>query len=66
MKNHKLHTKKRTYFFNFYENGKGNDLVEIIESQFIKNGTVKRNKIIIFKKDLADFLEKLQDLIIDE
>jgi len=60
MNNKKLHTKHRTYFFNTFKNEGKNDLVEVIESQILKDGTFKRNRIVIFNKDLKEFITKLQ------
>lgn len=61
MKN-KLHTKKRTYFFNVYENDDQN-ILEIVESSINKNGTKKRNKIIIFLQDLSDVIDKIKETV---
>ena len=58
-KNTKLHASKRTYFF-FYENSESKGLLEIIESKKGKNGKIIRNKIMVFQKDIPDFLEKLK------
>ena len=62
MKNEKLHTRKRTYFFNHFENENENNVIEIIESQIIKKGVTKRNKIIIYEKDLPKFIQKLKKM----
>ena len=53
----KANTAKRTYFFNVKENRRGDVFLNIVESK--KNGEdqFERRSVIVFKEDLASFLE---------
>ena len=53
----KANTAKRTYFFNVKENRLGDVFLNIVESK--KNGEdqFERRSVIVFKEDLAAFLE---------
>jgi hypothetical protein len=53
----KANTAKRTYFFNVKENRLGDVFLNIVESK--KNGEdrFERRSVIVFKEDLASFLE---------
>ena len=53
----KANTPKRTYFFNVKENRLGDVFLNIVESK--KNGEdrFERRSVIVFKEDLASFLE---------
>ena len=53
----KANTAKRTYFFNVKENRLGDIFLNIVESK--KNGEdqFERRSVIVFKEDLASFLE---------
>ena len=55
----KANTAKRTYFFNVKENRLGDVFLNIVESK--KNGEdqFERRSVIVFKEDLASFLEAL-------
>ena len=59
-KNQILHTSKRTYFFNHYDNGENGKILQIIESKKNAQGKHDRNSINIFEEDLADFLAMLE------
>lgn len=59
----KLHSTKRTYFFNVLKNDKGNLVVQIIESQASKGGGYRRKKINIHEEDSSDFLDILNDAV---
>jgi hypothetical protein len=55
----KANTEKRTYFFNVKENRLGDVFLNIVESK--KNGEdqFERRSVIVFKEDLAVFLNGL-------
>ncbi len=54
---------KRTYFFDVREARNGSTYMRITESQFVKEGEERRrNSFILFKDDLAGFIEKIQNL----
>lgn len=57
MKN-KLHTKKRSYYLNYYKNEDQSNIVELIESK----ANAPKNKITIFEEDLPALIKLLQDL----
>lgn len=57
--NNKLHTKKRSYYLNYYKNEDQSNIVELIESK--ANAT--KNKVIIFEEDLPAVIDFLQDLM---
>lgn len=59
----KLHSTKRTYFFNVLKNDADNLFIQIIESQAIKGGNYKRIRININEEDSADFLEILEKAV---
>ena len=56
----KANTSKRTYFFNVKENRTGDVFLNIVESK--KNGEdqFERRSVIVFKEDLAAFLEAME------
>ena len=57
----KLHSSRRTYFFNVIKNEQDKVSLSIIESQARKNGQYKRTKINIRKEDLNSFLDILKE-----
>lgn len=60
--NTKLHTKKRSYYLNYYINENQSNIVELVEVK----ANAPKNKIVIFEEDLPeviDFLKNLMDKI---
>jgi hypothetical protein len=59
----KANTAKRTYFFNVKENRTGDVFLNIVESK--KNGEdrFERRSVIVFKEDLAPFLDAFEAAI---
>ena len=53
----KANTAKRTYFFNVKENRLGDVFLNIVESKKIGEDQFERRSVIVFKEDLASFLE---------
>jgi hypothetical protein len=56
----KASTPKRTYFFNVKENRTGDLFLNIVESKKSEEDRFERRSVIVFKEDLASFLEALQ------
>jgi len=61
----KADTDKRTYFFNVKENRFGDHFLNIVESRRIGEETdrFERRQIIVFKEDLAAFLEGMEKAV---
>ena len=59
----KANTPKRTYFFNVKENRTGDIFLNIVESK--KNGEdqFERRSVIVFKEDLAAFVEAFDEAV---
>jgi hypothetical protein len=53
----KANTPKRTYFFNVKENRLGDVFLNIVESKKSGEDRFERRSVIVFKEDLASFLE---------
>jgi hypothetical protein len=53
----KASTVKRTYFFNVKENRLGDLMLDIVESKKGEEDRYERRTVIVFKEDLATFLE---------
>jgi Protein of unknown function (DUF3276) len=53
----KANTAKRTYFFNVKENRTGDVFLTIVESKKSGDDQFERRSVIVFKDDLAAFLE---------
>ncbi len=53
----KASTAKRTYFFNVKENRVGDVFLTIVESKKNESDQFERRTVIVFKEDLAQFLE---------
>jgi hypothetical protein len=53
----KANTAKRTYFFNVKENRTGDVFLNIVESKKSGEDQFERRSVIVFKEDLAVFLE---------
>jgi hypothetical protein len=53
----KANTAKRTYFFNVKENRTGDVFLNIVESKKSGDDQFERRSVIVFKEDLATFLE---------
>ena len=56
----KANTAKRTYFFNVKENRTGDLFLNIVESKKSEEDRFERRSVIVFKEDLASFLEAFQ------
>ncbi|MGA2641722.1 MAG: DUF3276 family protein [Spirochaetia bacterium] len=56
----KSSTAKRTYFFNVKENRTGDLFLNIVESKKSEEDRFERRSVIVFKEDLASFLEAFQ------
>ena len=56
----KANSAKRTYFFNVKENRTGDLFLNIVESKKSEEDRFERRSVIVFKEDLAAFLEALQ------
>ena len=52
---------KRTYFFDINEAKNKSKYLKITESSFIKEGERKRNTFILFKDDVAKFIEAVKE-----
>lgn len=63
MASQRLHTNKRSYFFNIYENEDDSNIIEIVESKSSKTGSFQKNKIIVFAEDMEIFIKKLASVI---
>ncbi len=61
----KADTDKRTYFFNVKENRFGDHYLNIVESRRVGEETdrFERRQIIVFKDDLASFLEGFEKAV---
>ena len=59
----KASTAKRTYFFNVKENRTGDLFLNIVESKLSEEDRFERRSIIVFKEDLAAFLEAFQSAV---
>jgi hypothetical protein len=61
----KADTDKRTYFFNVKENRFGDHFLNIVESRRLGEETdrFERRQILIFKEDLAAFLEGMEKAV---
>jgi hypothetical protein len=61
----KADTDKRTYFFNVKENRFGDHFLNIVESRRLGEETdrFERRQIIVFKEDLAVFLEGMEKAV---
>ena len=55
----KANTPKRTYFFNVKENRTGDVFLNIVESKKSGEDRFERRSVIVFKEDLAPFLQAL-------
>jgi hypothetical protein len=53
----KASTARRTYFFNVKENRAGDTFLTIVESKKSGEDQFERRTVIVFKEDLATFLE---------
>ena len=53
---------KRTYFFDINEAKNKSKYLKITESSFIKEGERKRNTFILFKEDVAKFIEAVKEV----
>jgi hypothetical protein len=53
----KANTAKRTYFFNVKENRTGDVFLNIVESKKSGEERFERRSVIVFKEDLAAFLD---------
>jgi hypothetical protein len=53
----KASTAKRTYFFNVKENRTGDVFLDIVESKKSGEDRFERRSVIVFKEDLAAFLD---------
>lgn len=56
----KIQTEKRTYFFNVKENRYGDMFLNIVESKKNAGDAFERQSVIVFKEDLAEFVEAFQ------
>jgi len=56
----KASTAKRTYFFNVKENRTGDLFLNIVESKKSEEDRFERRSVIVFREDLASFLEAFQ------
>ncbi len=56
----KANTAKRTYFFNVKENRTGDLFLNIVESKKSEEDRFERRSVIVFKEDLASFLDALE------
>jgi hypothetical protein len=56
----KANTAKRTYFFNVKENRTGDLFLNIVESKKSEEDRFERRSVIVFREDLASFLEAFQ------
>ncbi len=56
----KAGTARRTYFFNVKENRTGDVFLTIVESKKSGDDQFERRSVIVFKEDLAAFLEAFQ------
>jgi hypothetical protein len=59
----KASTAKRTYFFNVKENRTGDLFLNIVESKKSEEDRFERRSIIVFKEDLAAFLDAFQSAV---
>ena len=59
----KANTAKRTYFFNVKENRTGDLFLNIVESKKSEEDRFERRSIIVFKEDLAAFLDAFQSAV---
>jgi hypothetical protein len=59
----KADTPKRTYFFNVKETRTGDVFLNIVESSKIGEDRFERRSVIVFKEDLAPFLDAFQSAI---
>ena len=66
MRNRKLHTLRRTYFFNYFHNEERSNIIEIIESKILSSGKYKRDKIQIFEEDMEDFCSEIKKILENE
>lgn len=56
----KANSARRTYFFNVKENRTGDLFLNIVESKKSEEDRFERRSVIVFKEDLAAFLDALQ------
>ncbi len=56
----KASTTKRTYFFNVKENRTGDLFLNIVESKKSGEDQFERRSVIVFKEDLATFMEAFE------
>ena len=56
-------TARRTYFFNVKENRTGDVYLNIVESKKSGEDQFERRSVIVFKEDLAAFLDALQSAV---
>ena len=56
----KIQTEKRTYFLNVKENRYGDMFLNIVESKKNAGDAFERQSVIVFKEDLAEFVEAFQ------
>ena len=54
---------KRTYFFNVKETRTGDVFLNIVESSKIGEDRFERRSVIVFKEDLAPFLDAFQSAV---
>lgn len=59
----KASTAKRTYFFNVKENRLGDLMLDIVESKKSEEDRFERRTVIVFKEDLAAFLEAFNSAV---
>jgi hypothetical protein len=56
-------TAKRTYFFNVKENRTGDLFLTIVESKKSEEDRFERRTVMVFKEDLAEFVEAFQSAV---
>ena len=59
----RANTAKRTYFFNVKENRTGDLFLSIVESKKSEEDRFERRTVMVFKEDLASFVEAFQSAV---
>ena len=55
----RVHTERRSYFFNVKENRRGEPFLTIVESRKTGEGQFDRQQVVVYPSDLAEFMKEL-------